>query len=76
MAAGEVVRRRKRLAVRGVWALLGDRRGTERAADRDATERPRLPAELARYDGSISVRDHEAQHAEIHAARVATAGCP
>src|SRR5947207_1104088 len=44
MAAGEVVRRRKRLAVRAVRALLGDRRGAERAADRDATERPRLPA--------------------------------
>jgi len=44
--------------------------------DGDAVQRPRLATQLARYDGSISVGDHGAQHAWMHAACAATAGCP
>ena len=64
MAAREVVRRRERLAVGTVWTLLRDCGCAERTADSDAVKRAWLPPELARYDGSISVRDHERQHAE------------
>src|SRR3954451_9905488 len=62
MPAGQVVHRRERLAVRPVRALLGDGRSPERAPHRDTAERPRLAAQLARYEGSISVGDHGAQH--------------
>ena len=76
MRAREVVRRRERLAVGSVRALLGHRRRAERAPDGDAAERARLAPELTRDDGSISVGDHGGQHDFPHAACAATAGCP
>ena len=65
MPAREVVRRRERLAVRPVRALLGDGRSAERAPHRDAAKRPRLASQLARYERSISVGDHWRQHDEM-----------
>src|SRR6185503_16178977 len=53
MPACEVVRRRERLAVGPVRALLGDGRSAVRAAHRDAAERARLAPELTGYDRSI-----------------------
>ena len=47
VTAGEVVRRRKRLAGAVVRLLLGDGRRTEGAASSYAAERPGRPAELA-----------------------------
>src|SRR5581483_4972460 len=71
VAAREVVRRRERLAAGRVRALR-DRRRAERTTDDDAAERTRLPPELARDEGPISVRGHGARD---HAC-AATAGCP
>ena len=55
VAAGQVVRRRERLAIRCVRMLLGHRRQSERAPDDDALERARLAAELPRDDVGVSV---------------------
>lgn len=51
--AGEVVRRRKRLAVHVVRRLLGNRRKTVRAALDDTSKRARLSPELSSHHGSI-----------------------
>ena len=56
VAARHVVRRRERLAVGVVRALLGDRRPAERAADGDAAERARLAADLSRDDRAVGQR--------------------
>ena len=55
VAAGQLVRRRERLAGRVVRRLLGDRRAAERAADGDAAERARRPAELPGDDLRSSI---------------------
>lgn len=53
VGAGEVVRRRKRLAVRVVRKLLGNRRKAVRAALDDTSERARLSPELSGHHGSV-----------------------
>ena len=55
MRAGQVVGRRERLARLVERGLLGDRRPAERAADGDAAERARGPAELALDDRAVIV---------------------
>ena len=60
VAAGDVVRRRERLAVGRVRVLLGHRRAPERAADDDAAERARLASDLLRDGGAVGVSVHAA----------------
>src|SRR5204862_7768954 len=72
--ARDVVGRGERLAVRVVWALLGDGRPAERAADGDAAERARLAADLLRDDRAVCVSAHAATGYAGGAA--ATAGSP
>jgi len=57
-AARHVVRRRKRLALGVVRALLGDRWTTERAANGDAPKCARLTPDLAAYDRTVVVSVH------------------
>src|SRR5690242_19653071 len=60
MAAGDVVGRRERLAVRVVGALLRDRGPAERAADGHAPESARRAADLSGYDGAFVVHADQA----------------
>src|SRR3954453_9507884 len=72
VAARHVVRGREGLAVRVVRPLLGDGGPSERAAESDAAEGPRLTADLACDD--LAVSGHAATGYAGGAA--ATAGCP